>query len=450
MKLFGTDGVRGVANSELTVELAMQIGRCAASVLSNGSDHRPVVAIGTDTRASADMLTSAIAAGVCSMGANVLLLGVVTTPAIAFLLEKLNADAGIMISASHNSAEFNGIKIFSKSGYKLPEMLEEQIEDLIEKGDDVTKRPIGGEVGTIRQIENASRQYIDHIKNSIDSDLSGLNIAIDCANGSASATARTLFSELGASIFVLSDSPDGVNINKDCGSTHTEALAKFVVENHLDCGVAFDGDADRCLCVDENGELIDGDKIMAICSLDMKQRGILNKNTVVGTIMSNFGFSKFCEENDIDFVATKVGDRFVLEEMLQNGYSLGGEQSGHVIFREYATTGDGQLTSVQLLSLLKRSGKKLSELASVMKRYPQSMINVKISKQGKLKFYTDAEVLRAIDKAEKELSGSGRLVVRPSGTEPLLRVMVESLDADQADRVAKEVAEVIVNRLGNV
>ncbi|MEE1115462.1 MAG: phosphoglucosamine mutase [Clostridia bacterium] len=450
MKLFGTDGVRGVANSELTVELAMQIGRCAASVLSNGSDHRPVVAIGTDTRASADMLTSAIAAGVCSMGANVLLLGVVTTPAIAFLLEKLNADAGIMISASHNSAEFNGIKIFSKSGYKLPEMLEEQIEDLIEKGDDVTKRPIGGEVGTIRQIENASRQYIDHIKNSIDSDLSGLNIAIDCANGSASATARTLFSELGASIFVLSDSPDGVNINKDCGSTHTEALAKFVVENHLDCGVAFDGDADRCLCVDENGELIDGDKIMAICSLDMKQRGILNKNTVVGTIMSNFGFSKFCEENDIDFVATKVGDRFVLEEMLQNGYSLGGEQSGHVIFREYATTGDGQLTSVQLLSLLKRSGKKLSELASVMKRYPQSMINVKISKQGKLKFYTDAEVLRAINKAEKELSGSGRLVVRPSGTEPLLRVMVESLDADQADRVAKEVAEVIVNRLGNV
>lgn len=450
MKLFGTDGVRGVANSELTVELAMQIGRCAASVLSNGSDHRPVVAIGTDTRASADMLTSAIAAGVCSMGANVLLLGVVTTPAIAFLLEKLNADAGIMISASHNSAEFNGIKIFSKSGYKLPEMLEEQIEDLIEKGDDATKRPIGGEVGTIRQIENASRQYIDHIKNSIDSDLSGLNIAIDCANGSASATARTLFSELGASIFVLSDSPDGVNINRDCGSTHTEALAKFVVENHLDCGVAFDGDADRCLCVDENGELIDGDKIMAICSLDMKQRGILNKNTVVGTIMSNFGFSKFCEENDIDFVATKVGDRFVLEEMLQNGYSLGGEQSGHVIFREYATTGDGQLTSVQLLSLLKRSGKKLSELASVMKRYPQSMINVKISKQGKLKFYTDAEVLRAINKAEKELSGSGRLVVRPSGTEPLLRVMVESLDADQADRVAKEVAEVIVNRLGNV
>lgn len=450
MKLFGTDGVRGVANSELTVELAMQIGRCAASVLSNGSDHRPVVAIGTDTRASADMLTSAIAAGVCSMGANVLLLGVVTTPAIAFLLEKLNADAGIMISASHNSAEFNGIKIFSKSGYKLPEMLEEQIEDLIEKGDDVTKRPIGGEVGTIRQIENASRQYIDHIKNSIDSDLSGLNIAIDCANGSASATARTLFSELGASIFVLSDSPDGVNINRDCGSTHTEALAKFVVENHLDCGVAFDGDADRCLCVDENGELIDGDRIMAICSLDMKQRGILNKNTVVGTIMSNFGFSKFCEENDIDFVATKVGDRFVLEEMLQNGYSLGGEQSGHVIFREYATTGDGQLTSVQLLSLLKRSGKKLSELASVMKRYPQSMINVKISKQGKLKFYTDAEVLRAINKAEKELSGSGRLVVRPSGTEPLLRVMVESLDADQADRVAKEVAEVIVNRLGNV
>ncbi len=450
MKLFGTDGVRGVANSELTVELAMQIGRCAASVLSNGSDHRPVVAIGTDTRASADMLTSAIAAGVCSMGANVLLLGVVTTPAIAFLLEKLNADAGIMISASHNSAEFNGIKIFSKSGYKLPEMLEEQIEDLIEKGDDAAKRPIGGEVGTIGHIENASRQYIDHIKNSISSDLSGLNIAIDCANGSASATARTLFSELGATIHVLSDSPDGVNINRDCGSTHTEALAKFVVENNLDCGVAFDGDADRCLCVDENGKLIDGDMIMAICSLDMKQRGILNKNTIVGTIMSNFGFSKFCEENDIDFVATKVGDRFVLEEMLQNSYSLGGEQSGHVIFKEYATTGDGQLTSVQLLSLIKRSGKKLSELASVMKRYPQAMINVRISKEGKLKFYTDAEVLRAIEKAEKELSDNGRLVVRPSGTEPLLRVMVESLDADQADKVAKDVAEVIINRLGNV
>lgn len=450
MKLFGTDGVRGIANTELNCELAMKIGRAAASVLSQGADHKPVVAIGTDTRASAEMLTSAIAAGVCSMGADVLLLGVVTTPAIAYLLSELNADAGIMISASHNPAEFNGIKIFSKTGYKLPELLEEQIEDLVEKEDDVDARPVGADVGRILHRNNAGRKYIDHIKSSIDADLSGLNIAVDCSNGSASVTAPTLFEELGANAHILSDKPDGANINFKCGSTHIEALSEYVVKNHLDCGVAFDGDADRCLCVDENGELIDGDMIMAICALDMKNRGKLNKNTVVGTIMTNFGFTKFCDENGLDFVATKVGDRFVLEEMLQNEYSLGGEQSGHVIFKEFATTGDGQLTALQVLALMKRSGKKLSELAKVMTRYPQAMVNVKISKAGKLAFYTDADVQRAISNAEKELGKNGRIVVRPSGTEPLLRVMVESMDIEQTERVANDVAAVIEERLGKM
>ncbi len=446
-RLFGTDGVRGIANTELTCELAMEIGRAAATVLSDGCRHRPTFVIGNDTRASSDMLGAALIAGLCSVGADVIKLGVVPTPAVAYLVGKYKADAGVMISASHNPAEFNGIKIFSGNGFKLPDLVEEKIEDLILEKRKSYAKPIGGELGKLTYAQDAAKDYIRHIKSSAHCCLEGLNIAIDCANGSASATAPTLFGELGANIHILSAKPDGENINRDCGSTHLEALAKYVVDNGLDCGIAFDGDADRCLCVDEKGNVIDGDMIMAICALDLKNRGKLNRDTVVGTIMTNFGFGKFCEENGLRFIATKVGDRYVLEEMLLEDYSFGGEQSGHIIFRDFATTGDGQLTAAQLLVLIKRSGKKLSELASVMTRYPQTMVNLTISAEGKIAFYTDKEVNDKIDEAKALLGRSGRIVVRPSGTEPLIRVMVEGSDVEQIEAIANDVASVITERL---
>ena len=449
-RLFGTDGVRGIANTELTCERAMEIGRAAATVLADGCRRRPTFVIGCDTRASSDMLGAAMIAGLCSVGADVIQLGVVPTPAVAYLVGKYKADAGVMISASHNPAEFNGIKIFGGTGLKLPDMLEERIEEIVLDKIRPMAKPIGGEVGKLTHAQNAKKDYIAHVKSSAYYCLEGLHVAIDCANGSASVTAPTLFRELGADVHVLHSEPDGVNINRDCGSTHMELLAKYVVENGLDCGIAFDGDADRCLCVDEKGNLIDGDIIMAICALDLKNRGKLNRQAVVGTIMTNFGFGKFCEANDIRFVATKVGDRYVLEEMLLEDYSFGGEQSGHIIFRDFATTGDGQLTATQLLTLMKVEGKSLSELASVMTRYPQTMVNLKISAEGKIAFYNDPEVNRVMAEAKEELGKTGRIVVRPSGTEPLIRVMVEGMDARQIERVANTVADVITERLGNL
>ena len=370
-RLFGTDGVRGIANSELTIELATKLGKAAAMVLSNNARRRPLFVIGMDTRISSEMLSSSITAGLCSVGADVLLLGVVPTPAVAYLIGKYKADAGVMISASHNSAEFNGIKMFSGDGYKLPDALEDQIEEIIFNDAFSNEVVTGADVGKVSYARNAVKDYIEHLKSTIPASLDGLNIAVDCANGSASVTAETLFSQLGANAKILYNEPDGININENCGSTHIEALAKYVVDNKLDMGVAFDGDADRCLCVDEKGELIDGDQIMAICSKDMMERGKLAKNTAIGTILTNMGFIKYCEANGVNFIATKVGDKFVLEEMLLEEYNFGGEQSGHVIFRDFATTGDGELTSIQLLSLVKRSGKKLSELAKIMKKYPQ-------------------------------------------------------------------------------
>ncbi len=447
-RLFGTDGVRGIANTELTCTRALEIGRAVGTIFIESGKKRPLVVVGSDTRKSSDMLINAVSAGLCSVGADVVNLGVVSTPAVAIIIGKYKADAGIMISASHNPSEFNGIKVFSGDGFKLPDMLEERVEDIVLEGDRATARPIGGEVGKISYDRESINDYIAHIKNSLLNDLKGLKVAIDCANGSASATARKLFSELGAEIIVMNDCPNGTNINDNCGSTHIENLAEFVVKNGFDCGVAFDGDADRCLCVDEKGNVVDGDMIMAICALDMKERGTLNHNTVVGTIMTNLGFKKFCEANNIGFIATKVGDRYVLEEMLLEGYALGGEQSGHIIFREFATTGDGQLTAAQLLSLLARKGKKLSELASVMTRYPQTIINLKVTNEGKLLFYSDTDIKDAMDKATATLGDKGRLVVRPSGTEPLIRVMVEALDDDLATGVAKQVADVIYEKIG--
>ena len=447
-RLFGTDGIRGIANKDLTCELATQLGRAAAQVLTNKSNRHPRVLIGKDTRLSSDMLENAMAAGLCSIGASVVTLGVVPTPAVAYLVEKYKADAGVMISASHNSFEYNGIKIFSGDGFKLPDDLEERIEDIILGKTDISGQlPVDEGLGTVTHADSAVRDYIEHVKSTVHFALDGMKLAIDCANGSASATAETLFTELGAEVTMLNQSPDGINVNDNCGSTHMEGLIEYVRTHDLDAGVAFDGDADRCLMVDEAGNFVDGDFIMAICALDMKSRGKLNKNTVVGTIMTNLGFQKFCEENGMRFEATKVGDRYVLEQMRLEGYSFGGEQSGHVIFRDFATTGDGQLTACQLLSLMHRRQGKLSSLATAMERYPQTMVNIQVSPEGKLAFYTDQRVRQEIDRVSGILGGEGRVIVRPSGTEPLLRVMVEGRDQVQIEELAQSVAKVIREEL---
>lgn len=449
-RLFGTDGVRGIANTTLSCELAMKLGRAAAMVLSTNSRRRPLFVIGMDTRISSEMLSSAIVSGLCSVGADVMVLGVVPTPAVAYLIGKYKADAGIMISASHNSAEYNGIKMFSGDGYKLPDVLEEEIESIVIDNTREFKPVEGAEVGKVTYATDAVKYYVEHLKNTVPNLLDGIKIAVDCANGSASMTAKSLMEQLGAEATVLFNEPDGININDDCGSTHLENLSKYVVENKMDIGIAFDGDADRCLCVDETGEVIDGDQIMAMCALDMRERGKLAKNTAIGTILTNLGFVKFCENNNINFIATKVGDRYVLEEMLLEEYNFGGEQSGHIIFRDFATTGDGELTAIQVLNLMKRSGKKVSELAKVMKKYPQISINVMVSQNGKVQFYTNDNVKQAIDNAKEKLKDLGRIVVRPSGTEPKIRVMVECFDEKLMEELANEVAEVIKNELGNL
>ncbi len=447
-RLFGTDGARGIANSELTCELAMSIGKAAAMVLiDDDSSEKPTILIGKDTRLSSDMLEGALTAGLCSVGANVVHLGTVPTPAVAYLVRKYNASAGVMISASHNPHEFNGIKIFNSDGYKLPDALEEKIESIVLDNSIPYPTPTGSKLGRVITLSGAVDAYIDHIAESIDGSLEGLKIAVDCSNGSASATAEKLFSKLGADYHIINDKPDGVNINEKCGSTHMEGLIEYVKTNKTDCGVAFDGDADRCLAVDENGNLVDGDFLIAICAKDLKERGKLNNDTVVGTVMTNMGFNKFCDENGIKFVSTSVGDRYVLENMLENDYCLGGEQSGHVIFLDYSTTGDGQLTGVQLLRIIKRSGKKLSELAEVMKRYPQVLINVKVATEKKDKYFTDKMIKAEVEKVKDQLHGRGRILVRPSGTEPLIRVMLEGEDYKEISDLGNAVADLIRERL---
>ena len=446
-RLFGTDGARGVANSELTCELAMKIGRAAAMVLTESCAHKPKVLIGMDTRASSHMLAAAIGAGLCSVGADVLIIDVVPTPAVAFLVKEYDYDAGVMISASHNPCEYNGIKIFQGNGYKLPDELENEIEEIIL---DETKLPpvvLGGDVGKISFSSKAVDDYIFHLAMTSDGDFKGMKIALDCANGSASVTARALFTRLGAKCCIINETPNGTNINENCGSTHLEQLQKFVVENKCDIGFAFDGDADRLLVVDENGEVVDGDKIIAVCSKFMKENNKLKNNTAVVTVMSNMGFFKFCEKNGINCVKTKVGDRYVLEEMVKNGYVIGGEQSGHMIFLDHATTGDGQMSAIQVLNVLKSTGKKISELASEMQVYPQVLINVRVSNFGKARLDKDEEVQLAIREASEELGDTGRVLVRVSGTEPLVRVMLEGEDYNQIKSLAESIAKVIEERL---
>ncbi len=448
-RLFGTDGARGVANTELTPELAMKIGRAAAMVLIGTEEEKkhPKVMIGADTRISGDMLYAALAAGLTSVGADVLVLGIIPTPAVAFLVQKYHYDAGIMISASHNPYEYNGIKIFQGTGFKLPDALEEEIEAIILDEAKVPPVKVGADLGTIHFSEEAHKDYINHLLTTTGFRFNGKKVALDCANGASSTTAEKLFNYLGCQTFVINADPNGININDNCGSTHVEQLCQFVKENHCDCGFAFDGDADRLIAVDENGDVVDGDKIIAICALDKNEAGHLKKDTVVVTVMSNMGFFKFAEENGLHCEKTKVGDRYVLENMLEGGYSIGGEQSGHVIFLDYATTGDGELSAIQLLKAMKRSGKKMSELASCMTVYPQVLINVRVSQYGRVRFPEDKEIAAAIAKAEEELGDTGRVLVRVSGTEPLVRVMLEGQDIQQIERLGNDIAEVVRERL---
>lgn len=446
-RLFGTDGVRGVANKELTNELALSIGKAAAKVLAGELGRKPTVMIGKDTRASGDMLEAALTAGLCSVGANVLAVGIVPTPAVAYLVERYGCDAGIMISASHNPCEYNGIKIFQSTGYKLDDAIEEEIEAIVLDNAEEIPMKTGGEVGNRLYCKTAVKDYVDHVVSTTDVRFDGMKIAIDCANGSASVCAKDIFTALGARCYMLSDTPDGENINLNCGSTHPEELMQFVKGNDLDLGLAFDGDADRMLAVDENGELIDGDKIIAICSKRMKDEGTLAKDTAVVTVMSNMGFFKFCEEEGINCAKTAVGDRYVLEKMLADGYNIGGEQSGHVIFLDYATTGDGELTGVQLLKTVVKSKKKLSELATIMTVYPQVLINVEVTPEGKQKYNNDEYIISAVQQAEMELMGDGRVLVRVSGTEPLVRVMLEGKDYEKITALGNKIADVVRERL---
>lgn len=447
-RLFGTDGIRGVAGKDLTASLAMTIGHAVAAVLSDGKKKRPTILVGSDTRISSTMLGAALSAGICAAGADVVNLGVVPTPAVAYLVREMHTDAGVMISASHNSFEYNGIKVFNADGYKLPDELEEAVETLVLNAEEhPMPGAVDGAIGMIRDGSDALEKYKAHLLSSTSERFDGLHVAIDCACGSASYTAAEIFSKLGADVHMLSDKPDGCNVNLACGSTHMEALTAYVLEHHMDAGLAFDGDADRFLCVDAEGHLVDGDQVMAICSLDMKHHGMLKHNTAVGTVMTNFGFTRFCDKNGIQFIATKVGDRFVLEEMLVGDYAIGGEQSGHIIFRNYATTGDGQLTAIQLLSIMVREKKSLAELASVMTRSPQKLINLTVTPEAKLRFYTDGAVQVALEDAKNALGNAGRIVVRPSGTEPLLRVMAEGDDPALIEEVADRVAKVISKSL---
>ena len=442
-RLFGTDGARGIANSELTCETAMNIGRAAAYVLTEKTTEKPKVLIGKDTRVSSNMLEMALAAGLCSVGADVVLVGFVPTPAIAFLVKDREADAGIMISASHNPCEYNGIKIFDGNGYKLPDALEEEIETLVLDDMSPVNFPVGGDVGSVFARYDYVDLYIDHLVRSVKADLTGLKIAIDCANGCASYTAEKLFKKLGADVHMMHDSPNGVNINAHCGSTHMEDLIDYVNGHEVDLGLAFDGDSDRCLAVDENGKLIDGDKMIAVFALDMKKKGILKDDAAVVTVMTNLGFKHFAEKNGINVIETKVGDRYVLEEMVRHEYQIGGEQSGHIIFRRYATTGDGQLSGAMLAAILSDSGKSASELASVMTVLPQTLVNINASPELKAKLDSDGDIAAAIENVRKTLGKRGRILVRASGTEPLIRVMLEGEDIVEIKKLAKQVARVI-------
>ena len=444
-RLFGTDGVRGVANRELTPELAMDIGRAAVTVLTKGSGRRVKILIGKDTRISSDMLESALAAGICSAGADVLMLGFIPTPGVAYLVQKYGADAGAVVSASHNPFEFNGIKFFDAAGYKLPDETEDEIEKLIGERD--RGRKTGGEVGQISFSAGAVDDYVDYLEGCVGGGLEGLRVAIDCANGAAYLAAQKLFSRLGADAVFAAVDPDGRNINDRVGSTHLETLTGLVTGSGAAVGIAFDGDADRCLAVDEKGGEIDGDILIGIMAKYLKAAGELAEDTAVVTVMTNLGFEDFCKRNGINVVRTAVGDRYVLEEMRARGYSIGGEQSGHVILLDHSTTGDGLLTAALFLRILKESGKSASELAAEIPRYPQVLKQVEADAAGKAAFKEDLTIDAFIKGRQALLDDSGRILVRPSGTEPVIRVMVEGKDQAQIEEIADAICAVIDERI---
>jgi len=447
-RLFGTDGVRGIANKELDSELAFNLGRIGAYVLTEETHHKPRIAVGKDTRISGDMLEAALIAGICSMGAEAVVLGVLPTPAVAYLTRHLGLDAGIVISASHNPFEYNGIKFFDSKGYKLSDDIEDKIESYLSNTEVTIANPIAGDIGRKNEIDNAVHSYIDFLKKTIDVNLRGLKIAVDCANGAAYIAAPSILADLGAEIVVIDNKPDGKNINLNCGSTYPGNLQKLVIDTGADVGLAFDGDADRLIAVDNKGKLVNGDHILAICAKHMKEKGTLKNDTVVATVMSNLGFNIAMKQVKVNVARTTVGDRYVLEEMIKNDYNIGGEQSGHIIFLDHNTTGDGLLTALQLLSVIKESDKKLSELAAVMTELPQVLVNAKIKDENKSKYSEDAEIAQAIKEVEGKLKDKGRVLIRPSGTEPLVRVMLEGENKTEIQEDANRIAELIQNKLG--
>ena len=442
-KLFGTDGIRGVVGETLTAELAYQVGRAVTTVLTEELGHKPIITIGKDTRISSDMLESALMAGICSVGGDVMPFGTIPTPAVAFLTVQEHADAGIVISASHNPYEHNGIKVFNGQGYKLSDEMEAKVEELILYHTNIPAKT-HGEIGTrFHGMRQMKKDYIHHLYSTLDCDLTGLRVLVDCANGAASATAPQLFGMLPLQADFIHAEPDGININTNCGSTHLESLAEGVVAGGYDLGIAFDGDADRCLLVDEKGNTIDGDKIMAVCATELRRQGKLNGNAVVATVMSNLGLHEFCKKNGMVLVCTDVGDRHVLEKMVECNYMIGGEQSGHMIFRQYATTGDGELTALQFLQALKLSGLQASELVSCCPQYPQELVNVKVAPDAKQRIMKSEDLWERVRNREDQLSGEGRILVRPSGTEALIRVMVEAKTTEIALDVANELADFV-------
>ena len=442
-KLFGTDGIRGIVGEDLTHELALKVGEASAYVLGEEFDNITVL-IGRDTRISGQMLASAIASGLMSQGANVIDLGIIPTPAVSYLVKKYGATMGVMISASHNPSEYNGIKLLNSEGFKLPDETEFEIEKYL-LGKAV---PSTTKVGTLSTCDTGVEDYVNYVAETSKSINENLKIVVDCAYGSASVTAPPLFEKLNLKPTIINYKFDGYNINDKAGSTHLEGLIKRVKELGADIGIAYDGDADRCLMVDEHGELVDGDKIMAISSLYLKENNKLSNDTLVGTVMSNLGLVKFCEQNGIHYEATKVGDRYVLEKMLECNYNIGGEQSGHIIFKDFANTGDGELTSIQILNIVTEKDNKLSELAKVMTTYPQVLINVKVREEGKQKYENDSEISKQIKSVEKALNGDGRVLIRPSGTESLIRVMIEGINQDEINEMAKSIADIIEEKYG--
>ena len=442
-RLFGTDGVRGIANEELTPLLAMQLGMAGAHVLTKEKSHKPTIMVGCDTRISGDMLANALMAGVCSVGANAVYVGVVPTPAVAYLTRKYKVDAGVVISASHNPVEFNGIKFFDENGYKLPDAMEDEIEELIRSDMKGVKFPTGSGVGKIKYRTDAREEYINHAICSVNVNLSGVKIVVDCAEGAAHYTSVEALKELGAEVIAIHNNPDGININANCGSTHMEELQARVVYEHADLGLAFDGDADRLLAVDENGKVVNGDEIMAIIGNHMKEQGKLKEDMIVVTVMSNLGFMLMAKEKGINVVQTKVGDRYVLESMQELKANLGGEQSGHIIFLDDNTTGDGLLSALHLLEVMVQTGKKMSELASIMEVLPQALVNAKVPTHKKNDYMEYPEIATAIAKLTEQFAGEGRVLIRPSGTEPLVRVMIEGKNQELIQEEALKLVKLI-------